>query len=140
MTNINKGIDKWQALVNTLNDIIKAEGRIDINNPRIWEGYLHQYKNKDWEEMLEAFGELLIEHPEFFESFHKKNFKTTAEALLDNPNNHKRILDTKPNKRKAWAMIMSMREVWNNATGKNIPNGGPKLNNYNQIFHSEIAD
>lgn len=128
MANPAKGIDLWQDITATLNDIITTTGKkIDINNPTIWQEYLHRWDNTDWADMLSAFDAVLQQRPDLMKPFHKRNFENAVTVLNLGKDQSDRILDKKANKRVAWAMIMTLREVLNELNEVDIPNDDAKL-------------
>lgn len=127
MANIATGIDKIGDIAECLNNIITTTGKkIDINNKTIWDGYLHQWTNNDWYDMLEGFNAILQSQPDAVKTFHKNNYEKAVIALKKDHNASDRALDKKNNKRIAWAMIQTFREVWNSLHDKDIPNEDAK--------------
>lgn len=120
MNTITHGVNEICSIVDTLNEIIKQSGPIDINNKTIWDGYLHRWDNTDWASMLEVMG-LVITETFNNQPWHEQNLTDALEVFIaqqDQP----RCMDTKRNKKKAWKMIMTMREVINNVRGVRILN------------------
>lgn len=116
-----------QYITDQLNDIILSTGKaIDKDNPKIWQGFLHQLTNDNWASMFEAFkhlvdskGILLTHHQqqkfdEAYMTFHKDKLK--RERCMDIRN---RFMNTKT---LAWGMIMTIREVYNQANNTAIAN------------------
>ena len=137
MTNqLEKGLDRWQEIATALNTIIKKEGQIEINNPTIWGGFLHKWENEDWEQALTAVATLLEQHPDLFKKFHKEAFRDAASTLVKHMDTTDRVLDKRMFKKIAWRMIMTMREVWNEAQGNYVPNdkSARNLNEFNSLF------
>ncbi len=120
-TNLERGLDRWQEAAQFLNDIVKEHGQIEINNHAIWNGILHDWDNEDWQLVLEAVGDLYSNHRGFFRPHHKDAFHNTVKTLLDRGWEHPRILDTKPYKGLEWRMLMTLRELWNQATDQHLP-------------------
>jgi hypothetical protein len=120
MNKIEYGVNEICQVVDTLNDIIKQTGPIDINNKVIWDGYLHRWDNEDWSAMLEVMG-LVITETFFNQPWHEQNLTEAIEAFVA-AQDHPRCMDHKRNKKKAWKMIMTMREVVNNIRGVRILN------------------
>lgn len=133
---LDLGLDRWQSVATTLNQIIEAEGAIDINNPAIWSGILHKWDNQDWELALIAVGRLLEKHPQMFKDYHKDAFITAANTLVKYNQVHDRVLDKRIHKKIAWKMIMTMREVWNQCGGIYLPNenSSRKRNEFLSLF------
>lgn len=114
------GVDEICSIVDSLNEIIETTGPIDINNKTIWDGYLHRWDNDDWRSMLEVMG-IVITETFYNQPWHEQNLADALETFLaeqDQP----RCMDSKRNKKKAWKMIMTMREVINNVRGVRILN------------------
>lgn len=120
---LQSGLERWQDIAEALNTIIREEGEITINDPRIWQGYLHSWNNEDWLLVLNAVEGLLEQHPELFKSYHEDAFISARDVLTKHFNTHDRVLDKKPYKRHAWKMIMTLREIWNRCHDRYIPNG-----------------
>jgi hypothetical protein len=114
VSNHTKGIEQWTAVANTLNKSILDTGRkIDINNTVIWQEFLHRWDNSDWQNILSAFNAVCSQQPDLIKPFHQRNYENAVTVLNCHSDQHARILDTKPNKKIAWAMIMTLREVFN---------------------------
>ena len=110
-------------LTNYLNAIIRKTGKkIDINNHALWNQYFHKWSNADWDAMLSAMEELVRLQPHLFEAWHKRNIQEARTAWHTQRNATDRILDTKRHKRKAWACVMTIREVVNRINGLDLPN------------------
>lgn len=128
MANIANGLDKIGDISETLNDIILNTGKqIDINNKTIWDNYLHRWDNTDWEDMLAGFDAIANSAPEKVKAYHKNNYERAAIAINRGKHSSDRVLDKKANKKIAWAMIHTFREVWNNIHDKDIPNQDAKV-------------
>lgn len=111
-TDIEQGLDLWQAFAETQEAIFQAEGCIQRDDERLWQHYLHEWDNHEWYLVIVAIGELLIRHPEYFETFHVKWIKDAAETLERLGHGHPRVLDTRQYKHTAWGLSMTLREVW----------------------------
>lgn len=114
-TRLEHGLDLWQEMAELQNQIMERDGSIEKNDPRLWQGYLHKWDNTEWILVLEAMLQLKQQHPELFKAFHEAALTDAIKALLAGEEESDRVLDKKANKAKAWKMIMTMREVWNNA-------------------------
>lgn len=122
MANFERGVELWEQLTETLNREITATGKkIDINNKTIWNQWLHQMTNQDWEDMLAAFAECYQEDPSIAEPWHLNNVERARSTLLRGDPT-KRILDQKINKKLAWATMMTLRETLNKIRGVHCPN------------------
>lgn len=122
MTELEQGVELWHSLSQQLNDIIKQQGEITIDDKRIWNGYLHKWTNEEWQLLLTAMCELHLHYPEMFKRFHTTNIEAALATLLRQGKEHPRALDRKVNKGKAWATIMTAVEVWNTACDINLVN------------------
>lgn len=122
---LTAGLDRWEGTAKMLNDIVLTSGFIDSNDPRIWGGVLNAWENEDWESVLTVVGLLLHDHPEFFRDNHVKAFHQAASTLLKYNKEFDRVLDKRTNKKTAWRMIMTLREVWNRVEGVYLPNRNP---------------
>lgn len=111
-----------------LNTVITTTGRaIDINNHELWNQYFHKWTNQDWDVMLSALEDLIRVQPHLFESWHKRNIQEARTAWHAQKNSTDRILDTKRHKRKAWACVMTIREVVNKILDIDLPNEDSKV-------------
>lgn len=127
-------LDEWQAISEFLNDWIKNNGEIQPNNHELWKEFLHRWDNQDWQEIIDAVGELYKRYPEYFQEFHKRAIAQAIVILIEHSST-KRVMDRKKHKRVAWKMIMTLREVWNAAQGIDIPNEDLDPNNFNSLFN-----
>ena len=132
-TRLEHGLDLWQEIAELQNTILDKEGKLEKNDERIWQGYLHKWDNSDWIIVLEAIGELRKRYPEVFKSYHNDAFKAAASALLKYEDEYDRVLDKKAHKAVAWKMLMTMREVWNQC--ENIQNPKPTAYKAKNQFH-----
>jgi len=143
MADVLAGFDKWTAMAKLLNDIIidTNEG-IQKDNVTIWQGHLHQYSNDDWDNMLSVLEAAYEEDATMFRDYDVTNINNARYELNKGiAGNISRALDKKNTKRYAWAVLMTMREVYNRFKGLDIPNrpGQARLkpaatNNYSQLF------
>lgn len=123
MGNAARGVTVWQDIAETLNNIITTSGKqININNKSIWDGFLHRWDNNDWEDMLAAFNEVQQLDPDAVKAYHRNNAENCRLMILKFKHASERVMDKKAHKGQAWAMIMSLREVWNTLHDINIPN------------------
>jgi hypothetical protein len=144
MTELEQGVELWDLIATQLNDIIKLDGELHIDDARIWDQYLHKWHNEDWMLLVQAAYKLFEQHPDLFKPFHKAALEDAILALSMSKGNT-RVLDTKKNKGVEWKMIMMLREVWNAAQGVYIPNQPQKSNvvnikpttTYNNLFNND---
>lgn len=136
MTTLEHGLDLWQEVAETLNKIIEQHGHIDINNELIWQGILHRWDNEQWVYAVAAVAKFYEQHPEFFKTFHRDAYMDALSTLRKYVDVHDRVLDKRVHKKVAWKMIMTMRELWNAASGIYLPNdyNSRKLNEYSNLF------
>ena len=144
MTELESGVELWDNIATQLNDIIKEDGELHIDDKRIWDQYLHRWHNEDWMLLVQAAYKLYEQHPDLFKPFHKTALEDAIIALTMSKGNT-RVLDTKKNKGTEWKMIMMLREVWNAAQGVYIANQPQKSNvvnikpatTYNNLFNNK---
>lgn len=121
--NEHTATDMLVDITQYLNEIIRATGKqIDINNHALWDKYFHTWTNQDWDIMLSALESLVETTPDLFKPWHKRNIQEARSAWHAQKNKSDRILDSKKHKRKAWACVMTIREVVNAINGVDIPN------------------
>lgn len=143
MTQLESAVELWDQIATQLNTIIKEDGELHIDDRRIWDGFLHRWRNEEWMLLVEAAYKLFEQHPDLFRPFHKTALEDTILALSNSKGNS-RVLDTRKNKPIEWRMIMMLREVWNAAQGVYIPNQPAKSNvvkikpktTYNSLFNN----
>ena len=115
--------DMLADITQYLNEIIRRTGKqIDINNHALWDRYFHSWTNQDWDVMLSALEALVETMPDLFKPWHKRNIQEARSAWHAQKNSNDRILDSKKHKRKAWACVMTIREIVNAVNGVDIPN------------------
>lgn len=122
---LEEGMDICQNIATTCNEEIIKSGRLQKNNKIIWGTILHKYNNWDWVRAVGVMRELMDTHPEMFDS-RQEEAVLTADLVLskhwDQGGAEGRILDTKAHKFDEWRLLMTIREVWNKATGTVLPN------------------
>jgi hypothetical protein len=134
---LEQALDLWQSFAETQNAIVKEQGDINKDDPRMWQGYLHKWSNEEWRMVLEAVGELLTAHPTVFKRFQRDAFVKAVQTLLKYENSHDRCLDTKQHKHTAWKMAMTLRELWNQCHSYSIQPQAHKpstLESYRALF------
>lgn len=115
--------DMLVDITNYLNNIIHKTGKaIDINNHALWNKYFHKWSNDDWDAMLSALEDLTRLQPHLFKPWHLRNIQAARTAWHAQKSRDDRILDSKRHKAKAWACVMTIREVVNEINNVNIPN------------------
>jgi hypothetical protein len=111
---LERGLDLWQDFAELINTIVERDGKIDRNDPRIWQGVLHKWDNSEWILVLEAMLQLKQQYPEVFKHYHSEALMDAIKAILAGEDKSDRVLDKRLNKGKAWKVAMAMPEVWNN--------------------------
>ncbi len=143
MANADRGVDLMAEITYVLNDIILSTGEaIDINNKTIWDNYLHKYSNEDWADMLSAVAGMYEGMPSIFKRFHEDAWVQASMTLERFAPSQNRVLDHKDHKRKAWKMIMAIRELLNDFNGVKIDNKAqpakkPPTTCFDQVFETE---
>lgn len=123
--NLVNGVKNCEAITDLLNGIIQETGQaIDIDNSRIWKGFLHQaaVDNEFWQDTVMAMEMLEREATYAFKAFNREAVWAAREALDLGRNKNGRCMDQKHNKGKTWRLIMSIREVINAVNEVSIPN------------------
>jgi hypothetical protein len=120
--NAQVGVELWSSVAEELNDIIRATGQLQKDNPLIWGGILHKWDNMDWAVVCDAMFTVLESNPQYFKSFHENSLLTAELVLLAKHQQSHRIMDTKRHKGDAWRLLMTMREVYNAISDINLPN------------------
>ena len=120
---VEQGIEFWGDLAEALNNEIYQHGEIQKNNKNIWDNYLHKWTNWEYACVLGVLRELMDTNPEFFRGNHESAVLAAEQILCKNWESPKdRTLDKRVYKDTAWKLIMTMREVWNRANDKSVPN------------------
>lgn len=127
MANTQDGLILCEHITQVLNDLIKNTGRqIDRDEPKIWDDFLHQINNDEWESMFMAFKELVAKHGLFLTQHQQRKFDEAYATFQKDKNKRERCMDIRNRfmntKTLAWGMIMTIREVVNQAKGLDIPN------------------
>jgi len=127
MANIPAGHALNQHITDVLNDIIKTTKRkIDRDEPKIWQDFLHQLTNEDWEDMFTAFEQLLDTSEVLLTNYQSQKYQEARQTFNLDKLRRERCMDIRTKfmntKEKAWSMIMVIREYYNACQGKNIPN------------------
>lgn len=104
------GVDTAVEITKILNQEIINHGEIQTDNPAIWQGWLHQKDNEDWQAMLISMRELMREYPGFFKQ-RDMEILDTVWVTLKSKEHVERVLDTKKYKGTAWRAIHTVREV-----------------------------
>ena len=132
MASTSLGYDLCDHITEKLNNIITTTGKkIPKDHKTIWDGFLHEINNDDWESMFQAFKEAVRAHEIDLTDSQEQAFMTAWTAFQKYKNHHDRCMDVRSktynNKPLAWKMIMTIREIWNKIAGVDIPNiDGPE--------------
>jgi hypothetical protein len=127
MANIPAGHALNQHITDVLNDIIiTTKHKIDRDEPKIWQDFLHQLSNEDWEDMFAAFEELLDTSDVLLTNYQSRKYQEARQTFNLDKLRRERCMDVRTKfmntKEKAWSMIMVIREYYNACQGVNIPN------------------
>jgi hypothetical protein len=139
MADVNRGADLATEIAGVLNDIILTTGEaIARDNKVIWEGYLHRYSNQDWDDMLTAMEGISELTPGIFKPYHLDAMCQARLAVAHASPGQARVLDHARHKRKAWSMIMAIREVINKFNGVEIPNRSQPIKRRSQSTFNDL--
>jgi len=101
----------------TLNEIVKRDGDININNKTIWNKYLHQMDNVVWRGVLETLEQLFQQEPYMFEIHQTVAINNALQTLNEYYDLYDNVLHiNKPQMKHrgiAWRALMTVREVVN---------------------------
>lgn len=120
---IEQGSQLVSGVAEFLNARILSLGKLQRNDHELWGSYLHKWDNREWIQALGYLIELRTAMPELFEAYHYDAI-IEAELVLERNyvSEHDRILDLRAYKSVAWRVLMTMREVYNQANGIDLPN------------------
>lgn len=128
-----------------LNTEIEKHGEIQINNPTIWNGFLHQMPNEVWRGIVETLLELNKQHPEMVD-INQLSALQEAQGLLNRYDQYyDRVMDMKNRhvqaKRVAWKCLMSIREIYNRCAGIRLSNSDHSRvkTNFGELFTDETS-
>jgi hypothetical protein len=139
-TNLELSIEIAYNIAKMLNHTIETDGEIKINNKTIWKGYLHQMDNNVWYGLVDLLEQLQQQSPGVFKPYDEKNLADARAALDKHSPYYDNVLDMKnrhlDNKKIAWRMLMTVREVWNRCCDIHLPNSDKSkvLNNFKDII------
>lgn len=125
-TNTELSIEIMYKLKEFLNNEIRQNGEIQINNRRIWDGWLHKMDNEVWYGILITLKTLEEHNPKLF-TLHQIQAVEDGLVLLNKYSDHyDRVLDMNNRhvkaKSVAWKCLHTVREIWNTAVGEELPN------------------
>lgn len=127
MANTQDGLILCEHITQVLNDIITKTGKqIDKDEPEIWQGFLHQLTNDEWESIFMAFKHLVDEHSIHLTHHQQRKFDEAYMTFQKDKLKRERCMDIRNRfmntKTLAWGMIMTVREVVNQVYKQDIPN------------------
>jgi hypothetical protein len=133
MANLQDGQLLCEHITEVLNTLITTTGKqIDKDEPQIWDGFLHQITNDEWESMFMAFKQIVEDHKIHLTHHQQRKFDEAYMTFQKDKVKRERCMDIRNRfmntKTLAWGMIMTVREVVNASKGQDIPNvDKPKL-------------
>lgn len=139
-TTTELSIEIWYQLTEFLNTEIRQNGEIQINNKRIWDGWLHRMDNAVWRGLLETADLLHQQHPELFDLWAYTAIQDGLKLLNRYDNYYDRVMDMRNRhvqaKGIAWKCLMTLRETWNRAVEYDLPNSDTSrvTTNFDTIF------
>ena len=127
MASVQDGVLLMDHITDILNDLITSTGKqIDRDEKIIWDGFLHQVLNDEWESMFMAFKELVAKNNIFLTHHQQRKFDEAYLVFQKDKVKRERCMDIRNRfmntKELAWSMIMTIREVNNLSKGRDIPN------------------
>lgn len=127
MANNQDGLILCEYITQILNNIITTTGKqIDKDEPAIWDDFLHQLTNDEWESMFMAFKSLLDKHNILLTHHQQRKFDEAYITFQKDKHKRQRCMDIRNKfmntKAMSWGMIMTIREIVNQANKQNIPN------------------
>lgn len=127
MANTQDGLLLCEHITDVLNTLITTKHKqIDKDEPAIWDGFLHQLTNDEWESMFMAFKDLVSKHNIFLTPHQQTKFDEAYTTFQKDKLKRERCMDIRNKfmntKKLAWAMIMTIREVVNQVNNVDIAN------------------
>jgi hypothetical protein len=113
MKRLEQGLDLWAEIVRIQHEIIRLspDGKIEINDPRMWAECLDLLDNQHWELIFETIA--AVESQVFFRPHQTRMILEATEYYRKNRNRSPRAMDINRNyKKPSWGCIMAMREIW----------------------------
>jgi hypothetical protein len=133
MANLQDGQLLCEHITGILNNLITKTGKqIDRDEPQIWDGFLHQITNDEWESIFMAFKQIVDDNKILLTHHQQRKFDEAYMTFQKDKVKRERCMDIRNRfmntKTLAWGMIMTVREVVNQANKVDIPNvDKPKL-------------
>lgn len=127
MANAQDGLILLEHITGVLNNlIIKSGKQIDRDEKAIWDDFLHQLTNDEWESMFMAFKELVSKHGIFLSHHQQRKYDEAYTTFQKDKHKREKCLDIlnkfMNTRTLAWGMIMVIREVVNQANKVDVPN------------------
>jgi hypothetical protein len=127
MANTQDGLILCEHITQVLNDIITKTGKqIDKDEPKIWDDFLHEINNDEWESMFMAFKTMIEQHKIHLTHHQQRKFDEAYITFQKDKLKRERCMDIRNRfmntKTLAWGMIMTIREVVNQVNKVDIPN------------------
>lgn len=127
MANLKDGNLLCEHITEVLNRLITDTGRqIDKDEPAIWDGFLHQITNDEWESMFMAFKKIVDDHKIHLTHHQQRKFDEAYMTFQKDKVKRERCMDIRNRfmntKTLAWGMIMVIREVVNASKGIEVAN------------------
>ena len=126
MLNTKTSVEVIYHIARMLNNEIETNGELQINNSKIWDGYLHQMDNETWTGVLVTLKQLNLDHPKLFKLYHSDAIDDALEAIIKFGDYYDSVLDMRNrhvnHKTLAWKCLMTIREVYNNACNIHLDN------------------
>lgn len=110
---LEAGLDLWALIHDIQRDIIRTnpDGKININDPRMWEQCLDQLDNEHWELIFETI--VAVHEHVFFRPHQERMIQDAMEYYRKNKHRGPRAMDINPKyKKPSWGCVMAMREIW----------------------------
>jgi hypothetical protein len=119
------GIQLWNDLADLLNDIIRQQGTLKIDDRQIWDGVLHRWNNEDWIMVIALAERLIRRHPTIAQPGHAAAIEEIKRLILTHYRKEHRVMDIRQigmdHKRAAWRGICTLRELWNAVQKIDLP-------------------
>lgn len=123
---IEVSVELAYRIADMLNQEIKKQGEIKLNNKTIWKGFLHQMANEDWLYLIALMEELGDQQPWLIKPWDERVLREARRTIEKFSPYYDRVLDMRNrhlnHKKLEWQLIMTVREVWNRACDIHLPN------------------
>jgi hypothetical protein len=127
MASLTDGLILCEHITTVLNTLITTKGKqLDKNEKAIWDDFLHQLTNDEWESMFMAFKHLVDKHRILLTDHQQRKFDEAYMTFQKDKHKRERCMDIRNKfmntKNLAWSMIMIIREIHNLTTNTDVPN------------------